>query len=318
MKKIDIASKNVVQNLMGIKKTETVLIIFDENMIELAESLYNASQKAAKKTALLKIHVGKVDGQEPDKTVAEEMKKFDVIIIPTTKSLTHTKARKEACKAGARVATMPGITKDTFERTLTIDYKKVDAVTQRLYDALNISKKVRVTTPAGTDVTFKVRPYRQKPEGYILKKGSYNNLPAGETMMAPLEGTMNGKIVFEKSFSNIGLIKDQIIAEVESGFAKKISGGKSAEKLKKILVSTKNPAVYNIAELGIGTNYAAKITGCFLEDEKVFQTAHFALGNNTAFNGLIYAPLHLDGLIIKPTIIIDDKKVIMKDGKLMI
>ena len=55
----------------------------------------------------------------------------------------------------------------------------------------------------------------------------------------------------------------------------------------------------------------------FLEDEKVLGTCHIALGNNYSFGGKVNVPIHLDGIIKKPTIIFDDK-IIMKEGKLLI
>jgi len=64
--------------------------------------------------------------------------------------------------------------------------------------------------------------------------------------------------------------------------------------------------------LGVGTNPKAKITGNVLEDEKVFGTAHIALGNNTAFEGKVDVPVHVDGVFTKPTIFLDKKKIIEK------
>jgi leucyl aminopeptidase (aminopeptidase T) len=63
-------------------------------------------------------------------------------------------------------------------------------------------------------------------------------------------------------------------------------------------------------------NDKAKITGNMLEDEKVMGTCHIALGNNAGFGGKVNVELHIDGLIKKPTVSIDDKRV-MNEGKLI-
>ena len=73
----------------------------------------------------------------------------------------------------------------------------------------------------------------------------------------------------------------------------------------------------NIAEFGIGTNENAKITGNILEDEKVIGTCHIALGNNAGFGGKVNVQLHIDGIIKKPTIFVDNKKI-LDDGRLLI
>jgi len=73
----------------------------------------------------------------------------------------------------------------------------------------------------------------------------------------------------------------------------------------------------NIAELGIGTNDQAKITGLILEDEKVMGTVHIALGDNMSMGGTVSVQSHLDGLIKKPTVYLDGR-VIMEKGNLLI
>ena len=74
---------------------------------------------------------------------------------------------------------------------------------------------------------------------------------------------------------------------------------------------------YNIAEFGIGTNDSAKLSGLLLEDEKVMGTVHIALGNNVTMGGTFNVPIHLDGVIKKPTVYLDNK-LLMKNGKLLV
>ena len=104
---------------------------------------------------------------------------------------------------------------------------------------------------------------------------------------------------------------------VKKGFVVDIQGGEEALELKKMLENFNNKKVYNIAELGIGTNDKAIISGNVLEDEKVLGTAHIAVGNNTAYGGKCNAPCHLDGVFRNPTIFADDKKI-MEKGRLLV
>ena len=73
----------------------------------------------------------------------------------------------------------------------------------------------------------------------------------------------------------------------------------------------------NIAELGVGTNEKARVTGNPLEDEKVMGTVHVACGSNALFGGTVNVPVHLDCIILNPSLIIDGELVIEK-GELLI
>jgi leucyl aminopeptidase (aminopeptidase T) len=54
------------------------------------------------------------------------------------------------------------------------------------------------------------------------------------------------------------------------------------------------------------------VIGNVLEDEKVIGTVHIAVGNNLSYGGDNDVPLHLDGVIRKPDIYIDGKKIMEK------
>ena len=107
-----------------------------------------------------------------------------------------------------------------------------------------------------------------------------------------------------------------VTVHVQAGYATKIEGGSEAAKLMKLLEPMGKKA-YNIAELGIGTNDQAIITGAILEDEKVMGTVHIALGNNISMGGTCDVGIHLDGVILEPTVLIDGR-MIMEKGKLKI
>ena len=77
------------------------------------------------------------------------------------------------------------------------------------------------------------------------------------------------------------------------------------------------PAARNVAELGIGTNDKARLTGVILEDEKALGTVHVAFGSNATFGGTVEAGVHLDVVMLAPTLYLDDE-LVMKNGKLLV
>jgi aminopeptidase len=316
--KLDSASIIAIKDCMGTKKNESVLVITDELKKEIGYNLFQNALKLGHKALFIEMKSGKINGEEPIPEVAGLMQKFDVVLIPTAKSYTHTDARRSASAKGVRIATFPGITKEVMIRGMNADYKKISALSLKLKDILEKGHFVRVTAPAGTDISFEIAGRTSfASKGLFHQKGESGNLPTGETFLAPVEGTTNGVFVVDGSMAGLGLIKQaNIRIEVKNGYAEKITGGPAARKLVKQLDSVGRDA-RNIAEFGIGTNDSAKLSGILLEDEKVMGTIHIALGNNVSMGGSVNVPIHLDGVVKKPTVYLDDK-IIMKNGKLLI
>lgn len=294
---------------LGIKKGETVLIVTDDDKLKIAESIERAAKLLSNEVLMLKMAPRSQHAEEPPLAVSEAMKRADVVIIPTTKSLSHTGARKAACKAGARVASMPGITQQMFRKGgLTADYSKVKGISERVAKRLTKAREVRIKTRAGCDFTASLlRRKGVADTGILTKKGDFGNLPAGEGFIAPVEKKSHGTLVFDGSFAELGVLVKPLKITVERGKATKIEG--EGRKLKKMLTNGDN-----IAEVGIGTNPKAKLMGNVLEDEKVMGTVHVAFGDNHTFGGKIKANVHLDGIIKRPDIYLDNKKI-MENGR---
>jgi leucyl aminopeptidase (aminopeptidase T) len=297
---------------MNVKPGETVLIVTDTGKIHIAEAFaYASNVKEAVTTIAIMEPIGK-HGKEPPKPIAEAMKAADVILIPTTRSLSHTDARREATKCGARIASMPGITEEMMTTEgLTANYNQVAEITNKIADILEKGKEVEISTPSGTKLTMKIEgrtPLRDT--GLYHKPSEWGNLPAGEVCLAPVEGTTQGVLVIDSMGE---IVRQPLKIIVKDGWAKEFEGP-DADSLKRILESADENA-YNIGELGIGTNPKAKLCGAVLQDEKVLGTVHIALGDNTSYSGgHTKSKIHLDGILLNPTLKVD-KQLLMKNGK---
>jgi leucyl aminopeptidase (aminopeptidase T) len=316
--KLDKASITAIKDCMGAKKNEKILVITDEFKRDIGHSLFENAKTLGHKALFVEMKSGKINGEEPPKEIADLMQKFDVVFVPTAKSITHTDARRKASAKGVRVATFPGITKEIMIRGMNADYKSIAKRSIKLKKILEKGKQVRVTAPAGTDISFGIGGrIAIASKGLFQKKGESGNLPTGETFLAPVEGTANGVFVVDGSMAGLGLIGNvNIKIEVEKGFATKITGGNPAKKLREMLDKVGKGA-RNIAEFGIGTNDSACLSGVLLEDEKVMGTIHIAVGNNITMGGTFNVPIHLDGVIRKPTVYLDGK-LLMENGKLLV
>ncbi len=311
------ASLVAVRDCMGIQPGERVLVITDEPMRTLGYALWKAAREITSEVLLVEMLPRKSNGEEPPKEIAELMKMMDVVLCPTTKSLTHTDSRRAASELGARIATLPGVTEEIMIRCMNADYNAIAARTYQLCSLMEMTGVIKVKAPAGTDITLPVRGRKaHASSGLFLEKGQSGNLPTGEAYLAPVEGQSNGVVVVDGSMAGIGMLKDSITITVKNGFAEEIAGGEDAQKLKDLLQPHGKDA-YNVAEFGIGTNDKAILSGKIIEDEKVMGTIHIAFGDNKSMGGTVRVASHLDGLIKSPTVWFD-KKMIMKDGKFLI
>jgi leucyl aminopeptidase (aminopeptidase T) len=318
MKELKESAEIALRDCMALNESETLLVVTDDKTLEIGTVLFQVGKSFAKDCFLLVMTEREVNGEEPPDAIAELMTRYDVVICPTAKSLTHTDARRNACEAGARVATMPGISTGVMIRTLKADYHRIAKRTNYLTSLLDNADEVHISTVLGTDINIPIGGIKAiSSTGLVTTKGSYGNLPSGESYLMPVEGKTNGVFIVDGSFAAVGRIEETpVTIAVKDGFATKIEGGNEASRLMKLLEPMGKMA-YNIAELGIGTNDKAIITGAILEDEKVMGTVHIALGNNISMGGNCDVGIHLDGVILEPTVTIDGK-VILDNGKLII
>jgi aminopeptidase len=302
---------------MGLKDGEKVAVITDEPCRKIGQALFETARGLGNETLLIEMIPRKLNGEEPPAAVAELMKQMDVVLCPTSKSLTHTNARRAAKELGVRIATLPGITEDVFIRCMNADYNRIAELTNRLCAILDETSVVRVTSPAGTDITMPKQGRKAiASHGLFRGRGEGGNLPTGEAYLAPLEGLSQGIVVADGSFAGIGKLAEPIRIEVRDGNAAAISGGEQAGQLEKILEANA-PLSRNLAEFGIGTNESAVVSGIILEDEKILGTIHIAFGDNVSMGGKVNVRSHLDGIVTSPSVWFDDRQI-MSAGHLLI
>ena len=192
-----------LKDCLAAEVGESVLVLTDTVCRNVGRAFFEAALDLSLHAVYVEIPPLQRNGQEPDDAIARLMRDFSLVVAPTSKSLTHTSARREACAAGARVATMPGIQEDTVIRCLAADHEAIARRTE------------------------------------------------------------------------------------------------------------------TVAEFGVGTNDAARIIGNILEDEKVMGTIHIAFGNNVSMGGSVNVPIHLDGIVLSPSVEVDGKPL-MDAGKLIL
>jgi 2,5-dihydroxypyridine 5,6-dioxygenase len=297
-----------------VKAGEKVVVASDQGKIHIADIIAKACLERDIEPVIISMIPRKNHGEEPPAPYIAALKEADVVFAATTFSLFHTNARIEACKRGVRWVNLPGYTKKMLrEGGLFVDFHKQRDKGIIVGKALSAGSLVRVTTEKGTDVQFSIEGREAIVESGISDQpGMINSPPDIEVCIAPIEGTAEGKIIIDGSIvlPGLGPIKEDVTLYVSKGFVTKIEGSEEAELFKKILDSAKENEVFNIGEFGIGLNPECKICGSMLEDEGVYGTIHFGIGDNHTMGGTVESSMHTDVVIIKPTVTVDKKSLI--------
>ena len=305
------ACRLALEECLAVRAGDTVLVVTDIDLQPIGEAFFQAARELRAEAAIITMLPRDNHGQEPPAMVAAAMGQARVAVLATAKSLSHTRARQQANAAGARIASLPGATAAMLQRTLAVDYRAMAADCEHYAAILTAGSQVHLTTPAGTDLTFSIAERQGRSDtGLYRQPGAFGNLPAGEAYIAPVEGTARGILVIDGALAGFGVLEHPLRIQVEEGKAVAVSGGREARLLEDIF-DRYGPASRNIAELGLGLNPLARLTGNVLEDEKVRGTVHIALGDNTTFGGRVEAPSHLDGILLQPTLAIDGQQVLL-------
>jgi leucyl aminopeptidase (aminopeptidase T) len=306
---IDGARKALIE-CMGIQAGEICLVVTDEKLAPLAMHFAQAGRDLHAESMMMIMTSRQIHGEEPPVPVGAALQAASCAFLITFVSMSHTKARGEATKAGVRIASMPGLTAEMVRGPLSADYADIVRLSTGMAKMLTEASEAILISARGTHLTFDLTGRRATADtGMLQKSGVWSNLPAGEGYIAPLEGKTTGTLVIDGMLAGVGLLKEPITATVRDGRLSHISGGEEARALEKIL-SEADENAGSIAELGIGTNRSAQLMGSILVDEKVFGTVHVAIGNNLFIGGAQHSKIHLDGVLMEPTLILDGKTII--------
>ncbi len=233
-----------------------------------------------------------VAGDAQTMPIALAMKAADVVIQPVTFAMTHTDATQEALRAGAWVLVLRGITEDIMTHgAMLADYDEVDRVSREVARLMSEARTGRRARNLCRDAG--------RRGGHRAGRGDRRRRTGGR----PYDGQ-----------PRVARCADP--ETVRGGRVAEIAGGASAGKLQ-TLVAAADANARNIAEFAIGTNDRARLIGSMTEDKKLRGSVHIAIGDNHVIGGTVVSELHLDGLLLRPTVELDGK-IIVQDGRLLV
>ena len=318
------AAQNALECVLEAKKDERIVIFCDDTRAYIGKAFEAGAQNLKLSTKLVILETEpQIFRTEipPQITKYLTTERADIYInllrglreeTPFRIKLIH----KETDDRKTRLAHCPGVTIDMLtEGALALsveEHRKMQEFAKALMDRLKNAAKIEISTPAGTKVSLNVNErsfFTDTMMDWVLMK--WMNLPTGEVIVAPVEDSLQGKLVCDMAIGGIGPIETPVTLKVKGGKVD-AAASENAEVLKRVQNSIHTDAMAKVVgEFAFGINPKARFAQEFLEAEKIHGTVHIAFGDNTDIpGGKNNSGNHMDFMMGKPTV-----KVTMQDGK---
>ena len=306
MSDLETASRTVVERCLAVQPGENVLVVCDPTRVRIAQALQDAAIAAGGDAVLTILPPRPERGTEPPPPVAAAFAACDVYLAPCLPSLSHTKARNAATANGARGATLPGVEEDMFARLMSASFDEMAERSKRVADLLSNADEARFTCANGSDFTLDLTGRNGiADDGTLTAPAAFGNLPCGEGFISPSGGS--GTLV-ATTVGHLGRATDRVTLTVEDGVAVEATGDLGIKLLAHL--DRYGADGRHLAELGVGTNERAQLTGNLLEDEKILGTVHVAFGASAAIGGTVNVPVHEDCVVVEPTLTVGQTTVV--------
>jgi leucyl aminopeptidase (aminopeptidase T) len=298
----------------GVEPGERALIVTDTAADpDIGAALGGVLRTLGAEVVTIEYPPADLPGDEPPGSVGAAMQQADVIFELTSVFVGSCPARRQACEAGARYLTVPGLTWQTLRRhgPFSAEFGALGEWAQRLAARFDDASEFRLTSPLGTDLRGSFAGRRGRPLwGIANEPGGYAAPPDIEVGASPVEGSAEGTVVVDGSLLFLG--PDQLGSPVELRFAEgRLTGANGAEawRLTDALERSGDERMWNLAEVSIGLNPRSRAGGSALELEGIVGGAHVAVGNNVAYGGSVDARSHIDCVLLQATLELDGQPV---------
>jgi len=320
------AARNALEYVLEAVQGESLVIVCDDEKKEIGKAFADGALALGLWTRLVMLKTSDKTRKEIPPQLLEVLtaQKPDVYVNLLRESREETPFRIKIIRLQrralrSRLGHCPGVTLAMLtEGALALtaeEHKRMQMFADKLILALDGAVTIEVSNSAGTNLSLEVKGrefFTDTKYDWRLRK--WMNLPTGEVIVAPLENSLDGRLVCDMAIGGIGPIKAPVEIVAKNGKAQGVTS-KDKEVLKKVK-DTLNTDDWSdvVGEFAFGINPKARLVQEFLEDEKILGTTHVAFGHNTDFPGGRNASKnHMDLLISRPTV-----KITKADGSYMI
>lgn len=322
-------AENAIRVCLNVQPHERVTVITDRETRPIADALVHEIDKvgSARRLFVLEDEAPRPLGNLPA-SIAADMDLSQVSIFAAQAQANELPSRMQMTdivnRRKMRHAHMVNITPQIMTEGMRADYHVVDDISTRVINKVRNAKRIRATTPAGSDFTAALNPgYRWIKTSGLISTEKWGNLPGGEVFTSP--GEVNGTFVIDGVVGDwlcdrYGNLRDMpLTVRIEEN--RLVSAESSNQALRDDFWAYTHTDENSdrVGEFAIGTNIELReIIGHILQDEK-FPGVHIAFGNPYgAHTGADwYSATHIDVVGAGFDIFVDDDKI-MEHGRFLI
>jgi 2,5-dihydroxypyridine 5,6-dioxygenase len=195
-------------------------------------------------------------------------------------------------------------------------------------DLLAKAGSMRITSPAGTDVTYRLGLYPTLSEyGYTDTPGRWDHWPAAFVFTGGTDDGVDGTIVLSPGDVLLPFntyVQAPVTLTIEKGFVTDIRGGLDAELLASYIKSFDDPRGYGMSHVGWGLDERAHWHGLTqfpggmgMELRSFYGNVMFSIGPNNELGGPNDTPCHFDIPMRGCSLFLDDEPVVL-DGDVVV
>ncbi|MCC7168149.1 MAG: hypothetical protein IT565_11330 [Rhodospirillales bacterium] len=331
-------ARNCAVNWGNVKKGEQVLIVTDTSCDFMnAEAIAAVCREVGAKVSTIVMPQQALPNQEPPPPVAAAMKAANIVFAPLYYTISHTDARFAANDAGVRFI---GMYASTTTDALASEGAKfpaeiIYAVTRKVAEQWRRGKRIHITCEKGTDVSGDINRPEENVVGWhatvapmgVNKEGEgswfnkFGNFAGGFGVVGVWpEWTAEGVMYYDAAHTFKGRLRTPLKFVIKKGRVVEMEGDPEVVSFFKKLPEKYGPESHHIGEFMIGLNPKTRLyldDGTHMEAHRHAGALHTAVGMSVDKHRSVNPGIHLDQLIIEPTIMIDNE-VCVEKGKLMV
>jgi leucyl aminopeptidase (aminopeptidase T) len=204
----------------------------------------------------------------------------------------------------AAIGIEPGKLRAACWAAIDVDHHALDQRQARVRQRLATAEAVHVTSELGTDLQLRID---RRPVHMDL-----DSVPRGEVYVAPHEDAADGVAVIDRAFLRGKPVERLALTFVKGRVVAASAPDASAVAAFWDLLAASSGEKDVIGEFAIALNPGAtELVGDVMLDEKIGGSVHIAIGMNEALGGRNRSNLHLDLVMLHPTVWLDGAPVVV-------
>jgi 2,5-dihydroxypyridine 5,6-dioxygenase len=253
----------------------------------------------------------------------EALKQADLVI--DTIFLLFSREQREIQESGTRILLCMEPVDNLARMFPTRELRRRVEAAQRLLAA---AAELRVTSPAGTEVTYRLGAYPVMTQyGYTDEPGRWDHWPSGFVFTGGADDGVDGTVIIAPGDILLPFkeyVRDPIALTIERGRITAIDGGVDAALMRDYMEAFDDPNAYGISHIGWGMMKEARWSGLATDRRSIHMEARsfygnvlFSTGPNGELGGRNETACHLDVPMRGASLFLDGEPVVV-DGDVVV